>query len=73
VFLSKMVKAVTFKTALKAVGKNSENMSSRIYSFSTVQNLRMHYELYAGLYRPKRTETAALMSQKDIKGRVKEI
>jgi hypothetical protein len=33
-FLSKMVNAVTFFwTALKAVGKNSENMSSKIYNF----------------------------------------
>jgi hypothetical protein len=29
-FLSKM-NAVTFRIVLKAVGKNSENMSSRIY------------------------------------------
>jgi hypothetical protein len=29
-FLAKMVIAVIFKTVLKAVGKNSENMSSKI-------------------------------------------
>jgi hypothetical protein len=28
-----MVSTVTFKIALKAVGKNSENMSSKIYNF----------------------------------------
>jgi hypothetical protein len=75
VFLSKMTNAVTFRTALKAVGKNSENMSSRIYNFSTMQNIRIQYEFYEGLHGPKRTETAALMSQlvrkilrKEIKG-----
>ena len=44
--LSKMGKAVTFRTAFKAVGKNSENMSSRMYNFSTMQSIRMKYELY---------------------------
>jgi hypothetical protein len=29
-----MVNAETFRTALKAVGKNSENMSSKIYNFN---------------------------------------
>lgn len=43
----------------KAVRKNSENMSAK-YSFSTVQNTRMQYELYEGLHKPKRTEAAAL-------------
>jgi len=33
--------AETFRTALKAVGRNSENMSSGIYNFSTMQNIRM--------------------------------
>jgi hypothetical protein len=32
---------VTFWTALKAVGKNAENKSSKIYNFSTIQNARM--------------------------------
>jgi hypothetical protein len=65
---------VTFRTVLKAVGNNSENMSSKIHNslqdFSTIQNIRMQYELYEGLYRPERTEAFALMSQlsqKDIK------
>jgi len=36
-----MVKAETSRAALKAVGKNSENMSSRIYTFSTMKNINM--------------------------------
>jgi hypothetical protein len=55
-----MVIAMTFRTALKAVGKNYENMSSKIHYFSTMQNIRMQYELYKGLHGPKRTETVAL-------------
>ena len=51
--LSKMVNAVTFRTAFKAVAKNSENMSSRMYNVSTMQNIRMQYELYEGLHRSK--------------------
>ena len=43
-----MVNAGTFRTALKAVGKNSENMSSKIYNFSTMQNIRMQYEFHEG-------------------------
>jgi len=58
--LAKMIDARIFRIALKAVGKNSENMSSRIYNFSTMQNIRMQYELYEGLHRPKRTVTVAL-------------
>ena len=36
--LSKMVNVMTFRTALKAVGKNSKNVSSKIYKqdFSTM-------------------------------------
>jgi hypothetical protein len=41
-----MVNAETFKIALKAVGKNSENMSSRVHNFSSMQNIRIQYELY---------------------------
>ena len=55
-----MVNAETFRTALKAVGKNSENMSSKIYNFSTMQNIRMQYELYKELHRSKGTHAAAL-------------
>jgi len=38
---SKMVNAVTFRTALNAVGKNSKNMSSKLckQEFSTMQNV----------------------------------
>ena len=53
------VSARTFRTVLKAVGNNSENMSSKIHNslqdFSTMQNIRMQYELYEGLHRPERT------------------
>ena len=44
-FLAKIVNSETFWIALKAVGKNSENMSSKIYNFSTTQNIRLQYEL----------------------------
>jgi hypothetical protein len=52
--LSKMANAVTFKTTLKAMGKNSENMSSRMYNLSIMQNIRMKYESYERLHRPKK-------------------
>jgi hypothetical protein len=42
------------------MGMNTENMSSKIYNFSTMQNIRMQYELYKELHRSKRTEAAAL-------------
>jgi hypothetical protein len=50
---------------LQAVRKNSEYMISGIYKqdFSTMQNIRMQYELFAGLHGPKRTNAAVLMSQ----------
>jgi hypothetical protein len=35
-FLARIVSTVTFRTVLKAVGKNSENMSSKLYNFSTM-------------------------------------
>jgi hypothetical protein len=72
------VDGVTFRAALKAVGKNSENMSSYIgqcmntslqYSWTT-WHIRMQYDLWERLYKPERTEAAALisqLSQKDIK------
>lgn len=42
--LSKMVNAIIFKTALKVMGKKiSENMSSRMYTFSTEEKIRMQY------------------------------
>jgi len=46
----------TFRTILKAVGKNSENMSSRTYNFSTMQNIRIQYELYKELQRTKQRQ-----------------
>jgi hypothetical protein len=55
-----MVKALTFSIALTAVGKNSENTSSKIYNFSTMRNLRMQYELYEGILRFKKAEAASL-------------
>jgi len=62
VSLAKMINAVTFRIFLKAVGKNSKNMSSKIYKldFSTMQNIRRQYELYEGLHGSKRTEAAVL-------------
>jgi hypothetical protein len=54
---------VIFRRALKAVEKNSENICSRMYNFSTMLNLRMQYELYEGLHKPKRTKAASLMRQ----------
>jgi hypothetical protein len=53
---------VSFKTTLKAVGKSPESMSSRMYDFSTMQNLRMQYELYEEIHWPKRTKAVLLMS-----------
>jgi hypothetical protein len=45
--LAIMVTAEIFKTALKAVEKNSENMSSKIskQNFSTMQNIREQCKL----------------------------
>ena len=40
-FSAKMVNPGTFRTAFNAVRKNSENMSSRTYNFSNMQNIRM--------------------------------
>jgi hypothetical protein len=55
-----MVNAETFRTALKVVGKNSKNISSKIYNFSTMQYIRMQYELFEGLLRLRKTEATAL-------------
>lgn len=41
--LSKMINIIIFKKALKAMGKNSENMSSRMCNFSTKENIWMQY------------------------------
>jgi hypothetical protein len=58
--LNKMVNDMTCRTVLKAVRKNSENMISKMYNFSTLQNIKKQYELYEVLHGPKRTEAAAL-------------
>jgi hypothetical protein len=48
--LAKMVNTLTFRTALKAVGKNTENMSLKIYK----QNFtRLQCELCEGFHRCK--------------------
>jgi hypothetical protein len=60
--LSKIANVVTFKTALNGVGKNSENMSPRVYNFSNMQNM-IQYELYEEFHGPKSTKAAALIRQ----------
>jgi hypothetical protein len=40
-----MINAGTFRIALKAMEKNSKNMCSKVHKFSTMQNVRMQYEL----------------------------
>lgn len=55
-----MINSETFRTALKTVGKNSENLSSKSNDFSTMPNIRMQYELYKESHGSKRTEAAAL-------------
>ena len=60
---NKMVSAGTFRTTLKAVKRSSKNMSSKIYNFSTMQNIRMLYELYKQLHRSKRIIGSCTMSQ----------
>jgi hypothetical protein len=73
--LSKMIITVTFRSALKAVG-NSKNLSSKMCNFSTMQNIKLDYELYEGLHGPKKTRSNFTMSQlvrKNIKEGDKEI
>ena len=50
-------------------GKNSENMSLKIYTFSTMQNIRMQYELNEGFRESKGTKQLCFESthQKDTK------
>jgi hypothetical protein len=55
-----MVNAGTFRTALKVVEKNSKNLSSKIHSFSTMQNIRMQHELCKELLRYKEAWVDAL-------------
>ena len=49
--LSKMVNAGTFRKTLKAVGKNIENTSLKIYNFSSIQNIGKKFELYKDFHR----------------------
>jgi hypothetical protein len=56
-----MVNPMTFRT-LRMWENNSENMSSKIYNFSTMQNISMQHELYEELQRPKRTKAASLIN-----------
>jgi hypothetical protein len=55
---------VTFRIALKAVGKNTENISLKIYNFKTRQNKRMQNKLYKELHRSKGTKAACTTSQR---------
>jgi hypothetical protein len=41
--ITKMLNVVMSRTVLKAMGKNSENRSPKIYNFLTMQNIRMQY------------------------------
>jgi hypothetical protein len=58
-----MANTAPFRSALRAVEKNSKNMSSKIYNFSTWKKIRMQYELYEGRHRSKETTAAAVKSQ----------
>jgi hypothetical protein len=55
-----LVKAEAFRTMFKAMRKNSENMISKIYSFSTMQNIKMQYKFYKELHGLKRAQATAL-------------
>jgi hypothetical protein len=54
--LSKMVNTGACRTALKVMGKSSKYMSLKIDNFSTMQKIRVHYELFEGLHREEGTE-----------------
>lgn len=55
----KMANAGTLRTTLKAVERNSKNMSSKHIISQLHKNIRMRYELYTELPRSKETEAAA--------------
>ena len=59
-YLSDADEYVSSVIDIMAVGKKTENMSSKIHNFSTMQNIRIQYDLYKELYRSKRTKAAAL-------------
>jgi hypothetical protein len=61
-----MVNAGTFRPALKDVRKNSENMSSKIYKYSTMQNIKMQYELYDGHHESKKTVSQLVKVTKEL-------
>ena len=46
---------MTFKTALKAVEKNSENMGSRLYNFLIMQNIKNNMNFMRGFMDLKQT------------------
>jgi hypothetical protein len=49
-----MVNAGTCWTPLQAVGKNSKNMSSKIYTFATLQNMRLQIGIRRGFMNLKK-------------------
>lgn len=64
-FSAKMLNAKAFRTPLKVVVKNSENMIPKIHNFWTIQNTRMQYEFYKLLHRSKNKEsTMSLLVRK---------
>jgi hypothetical protein len=60
---AKMVNIVMVRTAIEALRKDSEYMSLKVYNFLIMHNIRMQYELYEGLHRPKITMAAAIINQ----------
>jgi hypothetical protein len=59
-YLTKIVNALTFRVALKAMRKHSDNTSLRIKNSSTMQNIWMQYEIYERLHESERTQAASL-------------
>ena len=57
-----MVNIHPIRLALKAVGKNYENMSSKIHNFSTMQNIRIQYKLYEMLHESKTMKAVTLLA-----------
>lgn len=45
------------------MGKNSENMSWKVYNFITMENIQMQFELCEGLHRPKLTKAVEIISE----------
>jgi hypothetical protein len=64
-----MVSAGNLGTALKAIEKKSKNMGLKRYHFSTMQNIRMQYELYRNFtdLREQRQLCCEPTCQKDTK------